>query len=168
MPPDNQVRQHNWMTGIPFVKRSPSGYSIIQRVPWFNAFIGGIAPPPMIVWALIHFHAPSNWVTGFIVFGCFTCVLLMFYVWWIWRQPPIISFNLGTGSISVPRLNLSLPKSDLERIQLLESTCSNGEGGPYPVLVLQLSPASLIYVTNRRRELRNAWTSFIEAVHTSP
>ena len=167
MPSEQNLRQHIWMTGLPALMSSPEGIAIGQRVPWFGAIAGGILGPSLVVSVMLYLQAPSDWLCAFAIVGGVMWLLLITYVWWLWRQPPIVEFDSSKRSITIPRLRLSLPLTDIERFDLVDCTCEDGEGGRYPVVALRLSSESYIFVTNRRREFRDAWTAFTGAIHAA-
>ena len=167
MTSEQNLRQQFWMTGMPALMSSPAGIAIGQRVPWFGAIAGGILGPSLVVSVMLYLHAPSDWLCGFVIVGGAMWLLLITYVWWLWRQPPIVEFDSSKSSITIPRLRLSLPLTDIERFDLVDGTCADGEGGRYPVVALRLSSESYIFVTNRKREFRDAWTAFTGTIHAA-
>jgi hypothetical protein len=167
MPIEQKLRQQLWMTGTPILLRSLMGASIGQRVPWFGAVAGGILAPSLAFGFMIYVHVPSDWLGAFALFVGVMWLLLIAYVLWLWSQPPIVEFDQGKSSITIPRLRMSLPQTELARFDLLDGTCSDGEGGSYPVVALRLAPESFIFVTNRRREFRDAWNAFVSIVQAS-
>ena len=116
--------------------------------------------PSLVVSVLLYLDAPYDWICAFAIIGGGVCLLLFAYVLWLWRQVTIVEFDFRKSSITVPRLRLSLPLTDIERFDLVEGTCADGEGGRYPVVALRFSSEPYIFVTNRRREFRDAWTAF--------
>ena len=165
MTSEQNLRQQFWMAGTPILIRSLAGIAIGQRVPWFGAIAGGIFGPSLVVCVMFYLQAPSDWFVAVAIVGGVMWFLLIAYVWWLWRQPPIVEFDSSKSLITVPRLSLSLPITEIERFDLVDGTCSDGEGGRYSVVALRLSPESFIFVTNRRRKFRDAWTVFRATIH---
>lgn len=172
MTDEKTLRHPLWMTGIPVIRRSAGTLQLTQTLPWVSTALGIAGLWLVFLAGFQWFGIPTDWVLAFaIVAGLMT---LLWGAWCVFirSQPPVVTFHLASGRLTVPRGQHVMNADQIDRFCAGRGRCTDGEGGTYEVATLSLlstagGDSQPLYVTSRLQAFDHAWKAFVCGVRDS-